>query len=189
MTSLTLERRGSFSIVSLGQGDDATDWAAMLGLSAAPRTYLDVSAATAGQRNLWAARLDETVMKADRAVLLLANGAGCAAAAWWARLSPRPYVSRVAGAILHSPLDAGDHAADGIFASPSMALPFPSIVLDEGGAIDPQRLGRIASGWGSQVVERQPAAAWHHARRLFERWSAGVVERDLRIASTFGVDS
>lgn len=187
MTGLALERRGSFSLVTLGQGDDATDWAAMLGLSGAHRTHLDVSATTAGQRNIWAARLDETVMRADHAVVLLANGASCAAAAWWARLSPKPYVSRVAGAILHAPL--GDSDDDGILASPRMTLPFPSIVVDEGGAVDPEQLGLIASGWGSQVIERQPAAAaWHHARRLFDRWSAGVVERDLRIASTFGVD-
>ena len=55
------------------------------------------------RRSLWAAQLDAAVMRADRTVLLVAEGLGCHAASWWARLSPASYVSRIAGALLFDP--------------------------------------------------------------------------------------
>jgi hypothetical protein len=50
---------------------------------------------TVAERNAMAARIDAAVSMSDRAVMLLAQGTACAAAAWWARLSPRSYTASI----------------------------------------------------------------------------------------------
>lgn len=132
------------------------------------------------RRGIWAAQLDAAVMRADRAVVLVAEGIGCHAASWWARLSPAGYVSRVAGALLFDPpaAEERDHAA---FASPAIALPFPSLVL--AGDV-PETTGVVIEGWGSRHIagrrHRQgDLRPWRSAQRLIERVTNRVVERDV----------
>lgn len=132
------------------------------------------------RRGIWAARLDAAVMRGDRGVVLVAEGIGCHAASWWARLSPASYVSRVAGALLFDPPapDAPDHGA---FASPAVTLPFPSVVL--AGTASPATDATIES-WGSRLIEgrrhRQgELRPWRSAQRLIERVTNKVVERDV----------
>lgn len=132
------------------------------------------------RRGIWAAQLDAAVMRADRAVVLVAEGLGCHAASWWARLSPTGYVSRVAGALLFDPpaADGGDQKA---FASPAIALPFPSLVL-AGSMAD--TADAAVEGWGSRLLDgrrhRQgDLRPWRSAQRLIERVTNKVVEREV----------
>lgn len=130
----------------------------------------------ADRRDIWAAQLDAAVMRADRAVVLVAEGIGCHAASWWARLSPATYVSRVAGAMLFDPGARDDDA----FASPAVALPFPSLVLTG----DTATPGDAIAGWGSRLIDgrRQrhgDLRPWRSAQRLVERVTAKVIARDV----------
>jgi hypothetical protein len=122
---------------------------------------------------------------------LVAQGASCFAAAWWARLSPSSYVSRVAGALFFNPFDDdGAAIADTLrkFNSPRSALPFPSILLDGGPATE--RLRAVAGDWGSRLADARDlgqmrtakAGPWRHAQRMIERYTANVVKRDIRTA-------
>ncbi|MGW8191422.1 alpha/beta hydrolase [Sphingomonas hankookensis] len=125
-------------------------------------------------RNMLGARIDRFVSEADRQVILLAHGAGCRAAAWWARLSPSHYVQRVAGAILVDPMVAD---GDSRFASPATLLPFRSMTLDSTGRIE-----TLAREWGSEVMPGDSAARGGGLLRLIDRLSGAVVAHDVRTA-------
>ncbi len=132
------------------------------------------------RRGIWAAQLDAAVMRADRAVVLVAEGIGCHAASWWARLSPANYVSRVAGALLFDPPAEGARDREA-FASPAVALPFPSLVLAGDTSAAP---GEAIDSWGSRLIDghRQrhgELRPWRSAQRLVERFTAKVIERDV----------
>lgn len=154
-------------------------------------THVPFRAGTATERNLLGARIDAAVTQADRAVLLVAQGAACFAAAWWARLSPASYVSRVAGALLVTPMEEERDWAEAMrdsFASPRTALPFPSILIEN--AV-PQlhvaaQVRALALGWGSQVVDVQADAGspMRRTRRAIERFTAAVVESKVRAAES-----
>jgi uncharacterized protein len=150
--------------------------------------HIACSARTRTERNLLAAKLDEAVTQADRAVLLLAQGAGCFATAWWARLSPASYVARVAGALFFEPEGEGRASAQALldtFASPRIALPFPSILVNsaDGRALPPQ-FSAIAEGWGSRVaVEAESDNPLARTRRAILRFAAAVVEHDVYTAA------
>src|SRR3954462_4556147 len=95
--------------------------------AAARHEHIPYRAETRAERNLLAAKLDAAVTRADGAVLLVAEGASCFATAWWARLSPESYVSRVAGALFFQPIEEDANVEDLLdtFASPRTRLPFP----------------------------------------------------------------
>lgn len=137
-------------------------------------TLLPLGRETDGERKILGARIDRFVSEADRQVILLAHGAGCRAAAWWARLSPSHYVQRVAGAILVDPAveDAGTR-----FASPATLLPFRSMTLDNTGRIE-----ALAREWGSEVMPGDSAVRGGGLLRLIERLSGAVVAHDVRTA-------
>lgn len=137
-------------------------------------TLLPLGDGREGERNLLGAKIDRFVGEADRQVILLAHGAGCRAAAWWARLSPSHYVQRVAGAILVDPAveDAGTR-----FASPATLLPFRSMTLDSTGRIE-----ALAREWGSEVMPDDGATRGGALLRLIERMSGAVVAHDVRTA-------
>jgi len=59
--------------------------------------------------------------------MFVAEGTGCHAVAWLARLSSRAYVERVAGALMITPSDGRHCAASS--ASPPTPLPFPSLAI------------------------------------------------------------
>jgi predicted alpha/beta hydrolase family esterase len=176
---------GPFSVITLAEADGrASAWRELLDWPDWGHTHVALSSATAQARNASAARLDDAVLQADKPVLLLAEGAACFAAAWWARLSPAPYVARVAGALLFRPLvEGGDtHAA---FASPKVRLPFPSLLIDE--MITLSGTQALAGDWGSQLTDvrdvqrgRGRASPWRQAQRMIERYTLSVVVRDVR---------
>lgn len=140
------------------------------------------------RQSVWATQLDDAVMQADRAVLFVAEGVGCFAASWWARLSPSHYVSKVAGALLLDPVaPPQDDDRPALFASPSVALPFPSVVLtgESGLLARDASLGAQVDGWGSRLLAggRQRSderEAWWSAQRLVRRVTRAVVEHDVR---------
>ncbi len=190
-----------FSVVTLSNRDGPPPgWRALFDWPASGDSHVAYAPGSDAQRNLWATRLDAAVAQADRAVLLVADGASCFAAAWWAKLSPTPYVAKVAGALLFRPLDAEPDEIETRarrFAAPRVVLPFPSIVIDD--AVAPSHLDAglqtLAAGWGSSLVDgaaarprfRSGHSRWRGAHRMLMQMTAGVVERELRIAEAFGV--
>ena len=103
----------TFHIVTVSDGGAEPAWARSLGWPAAGHAAVPLSVRSRADRKLWAARLDQAVRAADRQVLLVAEGLGCAASAWWARLSPRHDTARVSGALMF----AGERADDALFAA------------------------------------------------------------------------
>ncbi|HVJ01540.1 MAG TPA: alpha/beta hydrolase [Sphingomonas sp.] len=177
------------SLVTIAGGGPAP-WASLLQWPERGDAHVPFRAGTRAERNLLGAKLDAAVTQADRAVLLLAQGAACHATAWWARLSPASYVSRVAGAILFQPIDgeADEAELNETFASPRIRLPFPSVVVggEQGRGELPPQIRALAENWGSRVVvERDSPAqtAFHRTRRVIARFTAGVVEREVDAAA------
>jgi predicted alpha/beta hydrolase family esterase len=179
MSTATAIVPSQFSIITIAApGVDSPAWNARLRW---PSHGDDHVALDSGERRgIWAAQLDAAVMRADRAVVLVAEGIGCHAASWWARLSPANYVSRVAGALLFDPPAEGARDREP-FASPAIALPFPSLVLAGNAAAAP---GDAIDSWGSRLIDghRQRQGdlqPWRSAQRLIGRVTAKVIERDV----------
>lgn len=176
-------RPDAFSIITIGAADRRTPvWERMFGWPAEGAAAVPLAVHSAHDRNIWAARLDRAVREADARVLLIGDGLGCAASAWWARLSPADDVGRIAGALLFAPPAGAEGGA--LFASPKARLPFPSLVIQPGGAV--QDVRTAVDGWGSRVVAadrpRNRAAgpvAWRQAQRLFLRLTEQIVEHDV----------
>ncbi|WP_326525353.1 alpha/beta hydrolase [Sphingomonas sp.] len=172
-----------FSIITIAEGNGrAPAWTSRLHWPRLGDDHLALEVEGADERAIWAARLDDAVLRADRAVLLVAEGLGCVATSWWARLSPRHYVDRVAGAVLIDPADASaDRPGGALFASPDVRLPFASVVLDGRG--DGSADALVAS-WGSQRLagtrqRTRVETPWRQATRLIGRLTSAVVERDV----------
>jgi uncharacterized protein len=163
--------------ITLSAGPFAPDLAPLgRGFAGTSPRHVTCRATTPAQRNVTAALIDGAVTDADRAVLLIAHGVGCAAAAWWARLSPRSYVERVAGALLIDP-DADPLAAEA-FASPRAPLLFPSIVLGGGDTAE-----RLSGEWGSRLFApppaERPAGRSNRLRSIVLRFTTAIVEKDV----------
>jgi predicted alpha/beta hydrolase family esterase len=180
-TALTLP--ANLSLVEIS-GAASAPWRTLF---AAPSEHVPYRAGTASERNLLGARLDSAVTRAEGAVLLVAEGASCFATAWWARLSPQSYVSRVAGALFFDPIDERENIETLLdtFASPRTRLPFPSIVLgrDDKRSLVASRVRALADGWGSGMIagSRSDAAGpLRRTRGIIERFTAGVVAREVR---------
>lgn len=188
MGQLALALPNDFSIVAMADRRLAAFGGLFEGATAG-NIHIPFKARTAAERNVLAARLDAAVLQADRAVLLVAHGASCFATAWWARLSPASYVSRVAGALFFEPTEGEESIGTLLdtFASPRSALPFPSIVL--GGETVPAdrrpQIRALAQGWGSRVVvggRLEIDSPISRTRRAIERFTTAMVERDMRVA-------
>lgn len=178
---------GSFSIITLADRKGGMPaWRELFDWPDIGHGHVELASDTPGARNASAARLDDAVLQADRPVLLLAEGAACFAAVWWARLSPTDYVAKVAGALLLRPMATGGDPANS-YASPHTRLPFPSLVVDETTALNDART--LAGDWGSGLADtlavgrgRGRAGPWRHAQRMIERYTLSVVARDVREA-------
>lgn len=177
-----------FSIITIADSRNRSPaWHRRLRWPVAGDTHVSLDLQRGGRQSVWAAQIDDAVLKADRTVLLVAEGAACFAASWWARLSPSHYVSRVGGALLLEP-DVASRAGD--FASPSIALPFPSVVLtaDQGHVAHDADLDRMVASWGSRAMaggrsRLAPPRAWHGAQRLLVRLTGAVVANDVARAA------
>lgn len=197
MASLALPTGDLFSVITTGRHGHEPAWKSLLNWPSFGDAHVDYAADTPAQRNIWATHLDEAVLRADKPVLLVASGESCFAAAWWARLSPASYVSKVAGALLFTPMPGGRTQADTLekFASPRVTLPFPTAIVDGAGITD-QRMQSLAESWGSGFLDAAAEApappggttAWQQAQNAVMRLTARVLEHDLRIARTLRVD-
>ncbi|WP_227698812.1 alpha/beta hydrolase [Sphingomonas hengshuiensis] len=197
MASLALPTGDPFSIVvTSDRNAQSPVWKSLLNWPRLGDAHIDYAADTPAQRNLWAAKLDEAVRRAEKPVLLVANGESCLAAVWWARLSPASYVARVAGALLFAPLPREVPGVTDKFASPRTALPFPSAIVGRAQIpeADHPRLAALAEGWGSgfldagwDALEAPGAGAWHQAQGALARLTARLVERRMRAAEALGV--
>jgi predicted alpha/beta hydrolase family esterase len=184
-----------FSIVTIAEaGMRPPAWESRLRWPGMGDAHIALEMNRPRRQSVWATQLDDAVMQADRAVLFVAEGVGCFAASWWARLSPSHYVSKVAGALLLDPVQP-PHEADKrqMFASPAVALPFPSLVLtgDDRDALHDPALDAHIDAWGSRLLAggRQRSIdqagdprAWHSAQRLVRRISRAVIANDIRRA-------
>lgn len=201
MASLALPTGDLFSVITTGRHGREPAWKSLLNWPSFGDAHIDYAADTPTQRNIWAAHLDEAVLRADKPVLLVASGESCFATAWWARLSPASYVSKVAGALLFTPMPQGRVKTGTLeefaqkFASPRVTLPFPTAIVDGAGITD-QRVQSLAESWGSGFLDTAgetpalpgSATAWQQAQNAVMRLTARVVEHDLRIARTLRVE-
>lgn len=189
MTCIAVPADNPFSILTLAGPESRNPaWKSLMGWPRFGDTHLEYAARTASQRNLWATRLDQAVLEAGKPVLLIASGESCHAAAWWARLSPASYVSKVAGALLFAPPRSASDPATDLFASPRIPLPFPSAIVSRNTT---RRALALAESWGARVLEdgwdSDETGAWHQAQATVMRLTARVVERELRVAKAFDV--
>lgn len=192
MASLALPAGDFFSIVTTGDRRTRSPlWKSQLNWPKFGDTHVDFAADTYAQRNLWAARLDEAVRRADKPVLLVASGESCLAAAWWAQLSPASYVARVAGALLFAPNSRSKDSAEK-FASPRGVLPFPSTIIDPRTPRLSERVQSLAERWGSDLLDRgwegpADASGWQAAQAVLMRLTGQMVERRMRAAEAVGI--
>lgn len=178
MPSFALARPDRFDILQIfDRGERPPEWAREL-LDNAAR--IEIGERGGGSRNVWATQLDEAVRHAERPVLLVAHGVGCLALAWWAKLSPAPYVERVAAALLVRPAEGPAHARE--FARPKTLFPFPSVVIDRGD--DRQATAQamdFAASCGSRFIHGGEEAAVNR-EGIFRRVTAMIVEHEVRVA-------
>lgn len=175
----------NLSLVTIADRD-ATGWKRLLEWPERAQAHVPFQARNATERNLLGARLDAAVTQAEGPVLLLAQGAACLATAWWARLSPSSYVSRVAGALFFQPAEDDAGRMSGFletFASPRMALPFPSIVVEGRDSTLPSsaQVEALAQDWGSRmlIARDQEPTLLARTRRVIARFAAAVVDHDV----------
>lgn len=179
------DRFAPFSIVAISDARRAEPtWRTMFGWPV--DDTIPVATRSRAERKIFAARVDQAVCAAPRPVLLVADGLGCAASAWWGRLSPSDYVSRIAGALLFAPRGAEltrDGEAD-LFASPRARLPFPSVVIQPQGSEGD--VTATIEGWGSRLVAGQrerhvtrETNAWRQAQRLFLRMTHQIAAHEV----------
>jgi uncharacterized protein len=194
MTAVDTARNDLFSIITLGAAP-VPDLRTLFGLPERSAEHL-ACASTFGRRpGRWAVELDNAVLRAERPVLLVASGASCVATAWWARLSPSHYVSRIAGALLFDPLNhALSSEIEGQFRSPRITLPFPSIILNGRGksGVPDLQTQALANDWGSNVARlpgpaARPGGKWQAAQEVIARATARIVDRRMRVADAFGM--
>jgi uncharacterized protein len=136
-------------------------------------------------RNVWLSRIDQAVGTAGGPVVLVAQGLGCLAVAWWAGLLGKRAARRVAGALLVAPADPEQPGADdriARFGLPTAMLPFPAILVASRN--DPAcrfaRAREMAGEWVTDFHDAGMAGAmddalgpWKEGQRLLDILVAG----------------
>lgn len=124
-------------------------------------------------RNTWVNKLNLAIYRAGRPVVLVAQGLGCVAAAWWAEYERPGFGNPVTSALLIAPPDLDRPGLDprlSRFGScPRKPLPFPSFLVGSGDCPE-SSARRLARDWGCRYVdprEGRPSEAEHG------RWSFG----------------
>ena len=129
------------------------------------------------QRGGWAMQLDAAVAAAPDRLVIVAHGLACAAFAFWAQLTPHPYLQHITGALLIEPVRPAKTRAFSFMRSPKLKLPFPSLLLStrpdghDGAQLE------LAANWGSQLVT--PRTLEVQARP----WFVGAAQLPLVAAS------
>ena len=184
MPSFVLSNTDLIDILTLSDsGDPPPSWARAWAESVAVHAHVEVRPRRAARRNLWAMRLDEAVRRTERPAVIVAYGVSCFALAWWARLSPTPYVERVTGALLVRPFGASiavsSHGARA-YMGPKTRFPFRSIVVGDGDG--DQRAQVLAESWGSNFIgfdgfDREEEGVGEELGAHALRIGTGLIER------------
>jgi hypothetical protein len=116
------------------------------GTSVVGRVVLDF-----GARARWATQLDAALRNAPAETIAVAEGLAAVALAYWIQLSPRSYLSRLRGVVLHAPASAAACAGVGLGNLPATHLPLPAIVVGRTGE-DAARHLALADRWGARFV-------------------------------------
>jgi len=155
-------------------GDRAPDWPAANRKDVRTLT-LDMS--HKHHRGFWAMQLDEAARAAGEPHVLVARGLACLAVVRWAQLSPKSYLVNVAGACLFSPLSftpAQAPIAQALQPSPTLPLPFRSLVVERRTAPLVTHLLALVDSWGSRFVDIEDFATPDLATRLAASPEASV---------------
>lgn len=110
-------------------------------------------------RNTWVNKLNLALHKAQRPVVLCAEGLGCLAVAWWVEYESPKFGEPVVGAIFISPPDVDRPGSDPRLARfgacPRETLPFPSylVVKPELPMLERFSTIRLARDWGSFFID------------------------------------
>ncbi|MDF0488458.1 alpha/beta hydrolase [Sphingomonas sp. H39-1-10] len=113
-------------------------------------------------RGFWAMQLDEAARAAGEPHVVVARGLACLAVVRWAQLSPKSYLGNIAGACLFSPLSfmpAQAPLAQALQPSPTLPLPFPSLVVEHRTAPLVAHLLTLIDSWGSHFIDIADFAA------------------------------
>ncbi|TDW68182.1 hypothetical protein EDF57_10154 [Novosphingobium sp. PhB55] len=140
-------------------------------------------------RNTWINRLNLSVQRAGRPVVLVAHSLGCLLTAWWAKFEQPAWSSPVIGALLVAPPEVDffprDDRLNGFAPTPSDELPFPSILVasrnDPWIGFPTARL--LARQWGSQFVDAgdtghinadSKIGSWEDGKQLLRQLAGGA---------------
>jgi predicted alpha/beta hydrolase family esterase len=130
----------------------------------------------APHRNTWVNKLNLAIRRADRPVVLVAEGIACLAAAWWAEYEQPENEEAVVGALLVLPPDVDRPGADPRLARfgacPRTALPFPSYLVAGPGETPELRrsLSQLARDWNAQFVSDEIGShGWPQGQWLLDR--------------------
>lgn len=163
-------------VVSLA-GDRAPDWPP----AGRDVRTLSLDMSHKHHRGFWAMQLDEAARAAGEPHIVVARGLACLAVVRWAQLSPKSYLANIAGACLFSPLSftpAQATLAQALQPSPTLPLPFPSLVIEHRTSPLVGHLLALVDSWGSRFVDiadfatpdfaaplaaEPPAALWRQA--------------------------
>lgn len=140
-------------------GDRAPDWPAAARKDVRTLT-LDMS--HKHHRGFWAMQLDEAPRLAGEPHVVVARGLACLAVVRWAQLSPKSYLGNIVGACLFSPLSftpAQAPLAQALQPSPTLPLPFRSLVVEHRTAPLVGHLLTLVDSWGSRFVDIEDFAA------------------------------
>jgi predicted alpha/beta hydrolase family esterase len=142
------------------------------------------------RRDAWMDVLGEAIGDVAGGAMVVGHGLGCVALSIWATLArPAHLIGKIGGALLVSPVDPGSEAADPRCAEfrpvPSLALPFPSLLVNAG---DDGRGAALARLWGSRradpvrhrEAERGP---WPEGLRLLASLSRARAQRPEPVAA------
>jgi hypothetical protein len=130
----------------------------------------------APHRNTWVNKLNLAIRRADRPVVLVAQGIACLAVAWWAEYEQADAGDTVTGALLVLPPDIDRPGADPRLARfgacPRGPLPFASFLV--AGPDEPadlrHSLSQLARDWNASFVSEEVGAAeWPDGQWLVDR--------------------
>ena len=137
-------------------------------------------------RNTWVNKLNLAIHRAERPVIVIAEGLACVAVAWWAEYERPGADGPVVGALLIDPPDVDRPGLDPRLAAlssvPRTALPFAACVLASGsrGAMDLRTVRRLAVEWrcsfdtyGGQSVPSVPSPS--PVQSLGQRFLSGLI--------------
>ncbi|AZI34728.1 hypothetical protein NT2_02_03260 [Caenibius tardaugens NBRC 16725] len=177
-------------IVPGNTAEDSPQWQQAWARQQANCERLDLGMWHDPHRNTWVNKLNLAISRVNRPVVLVAQGLGNLAVAWWAEYERPAEGGPVVGALLVAPPDLDrpglDQRVAKFGAVPRRALPFPSFLVPDN--YDPNGNYRSAYGlakdWDARFIdgEDEPGSTtstreWHFGQRLLNR-----LLRDYRLS-------